>query len=200
MKIQHSRGFTLLEVMVSIMLISMLVVIIAGAMSLAYRSIDRGEARSLYLERLKVFFSLMDSQIQSAIPLSREDDEAGGFFFEGSADTVKFASNYSLLEGQRGYVIATYKAVSEGDAGYVFSVSENNIGVENSKDMRVIEGMREIRFEFFRKESESEGVEGQWVSEWAEERLFPRKIRISLTFPDRKIVLTIPVRATKVKT
>ncbi|MEN6615744.1 MAG: prepilin-type N-terminal cleavage/methylation domain-containing protein [Syntrophorhabdus sp.] len=197
---RNSRGFTLLEVLVSTVLISLLVVIVAGAMRLSYRSIDRGEARSTYLERLKVFFSLMDSQIQSAIPLTREGDEAGRFFFEGSADTMKFASNYSLMEGKRGYISATYKAVQEGNAGYVFSVTENNIGVENQREMRILEGLTEVRFEFFRKESEAQGVEGQWVDTWQDELLFPRKIRISLTFPDRKVVLTIPVRANKLKT
>lgn len=196
---RNIRGFTLLEVMISTVLISMLVVIVAGAMRLSYRSIDRGETRSTYLERLKVFFSLMDSQIQSAIPLTREDDEAGRFYFEGSANTVKFASNYSLVSGQRGYVSATYKAVLEGDAGYVFSVTENNIGIQNEREMRILAGLREVRFEFFRKESEAQGVEGQWVDTWQDELLFPRKIRITLTFPDRKVVLTIPIRANKVK-
>jgi len=46
----QDHGFTLLEVLISITLISVLVVIMAGAIRLAYRSIDRGEQKSQYLE------------------------------------------------------------------------------------------------------------------------------------------------------
>lgn len=197
--IRRPAGFTLLELMISIALISLIIVIMASAMRLSYRSIDKGEARSAYLERLKVTFSLMESQIQSAIPLTRHEDEAGRVFFEGSADTVKFASNYSLTEGQRGYVMVTYKTRSGDDGTRALYIEENTIGVENAREIKLLEGIKGVSFEYFRKESDAEEVQGEWVGEWTDELLFPRKIRITLTFLERKIVLTVPVRANKVK-
>jgi len=198
--IRRPAGFTLLELMISITLISLIIVIMAGAMRLSYRSIDKGEARSAYLERLKVTFSLMEGQIQSAIPLTRHEDEAGRVFFEGSPDTVKFASNYSLTEGQRGYVMVTYKTRSGDDGNQALYIEENTVGVENAREIKLLEGIKGVRFEYFRKESDTEEAQGEWVENWTDELLFPRKIRITLTFPERKIVLTVPVRANKVKT
>lgn len=196
----HDRGFTLLEVLISITLISVLVVIMAGAIRLAYRSIDRGEQKSQYLERLKVCFALLDAQIQSALPLTRQDDEAGRVFFEGSGDSTRFASNYSLMGGQRGYVIAAYKVKPDGEDKFALYIEENNIGVENVREVRLLEGMKEVRFEFFRKESDADEVEGEWVKEWTDELLFPRKIRVHLVFGDHKLQFTVPVRAQKART
>ena len=198
--IRRPQGFTLLEVMISVTLISLILVIMAGAMRVSYRSIDKGEVRSAYLERLKVTFSLIDDQIQSAIPLGRRDDEAGRLFFEGSTDTVKFASNYSLTEGRRGNVAVTYSARSGDDGTMALYVEENTLGVENTREVKLLEGIGGVRFEYFRKESDAEEVQGEWVGTWTDELLFPRKIRITLTFPERKIVFVVPVRANKVKT
>ena len=197
---RSGRGFTLLEVMVSIALVSVLVVVIAGAMRLAHRSIDRGERKSEYLERLKVSFFLLNAQIQSAIPLARADDEAGRLFFEGSGEFVKFASNYSLTGGQRGYVTVAYRVESNGQGRRTLYIQENNIGVENVREMKLLEGMEEIRFEYFRKETDSDEAQGEWVETWSDELLFPRKIRVHFTWGGQKIQLTVPVRAQKVAT
>ncbi len=191
------RGFTLLEVMISIALISMLVVIIAGAMRLAQRSIEKGELRSDYLERFKVSFLVMDAQIQSAIPLVRADDEAGRLFFEGSGDAVKFASNYSLTGGYRGYVTVSYQVRQNPEGRSALYVEENNIGVENVREMRLLDGMDEIRFEYFRRENDADETPGEWVETWTDELLFPRKIRIHLAWRGQEIQLIVPMRAQK---
>ncbi len=197
---ESRRGFTLLEVMVSIALVSVLVVVIAGAMRLAHRSIDRGERKSEYLERFKVSFFVLNAQIQSAIPLARADDEAGRLFFEGSGEAVKFASNYSLTGGQRGYVTVAYRVESNGQGRFTLYIEESNIGVENVREMKLLEGMEEIRFEYFRKETDSDEAQGEWVETWSDELLFPRKIRIYLAWRGQKIQLIVPVRAQKVTT
>ncbi len=197
---KRPAGFTLLEVLISITLISLIVVIMAGALRLSYRSIDRGEARSAYLERLKATFSLVDNQFQSAIPLARQDDEAGRFFFEGSSDRVEFASNHSLTSGRHGYAVVRYTARRADNGTVAFYVEENTVGLQNKQEIRLIEGLSDIRFEYYRKESDAEEAEGEWVETWTDELLFPRKIRVTLIFPDQKIVLTVPVRANRVKT
>jgi type II secretory pathway component PulJ len=183
--------------MISIALISMLVVVIAGAMRLANRSIERGERKSEQLERLKVSFLVMDAQIQSAIPLVRADDEAGRLFFEGSGDAVRFASNYSLTGGYRGYVTVAYRVKPNGEGRSSLYIEENTIGVENAREMRLLDGLSEIRFEYFRKENDADETTGEWVDTWTDELLFPNKIRIHLARGGQKVQLTVPVRARK---
>jgi prepilin-type N-terminal cleavage/methylation domain-containing protein len=68
-------GFTLLEVLVSIALITLIVAIVGASMRMGYRSMEKGEKKTTALERFKVSLSLMDAQIQSAVPLRTTDDE-----------------------------------------------------------------------------------------------------------------------------
>lgn len=195
-----AAGFTLLEVLISLTLISLIMVIMAGALRVSYRSVEKGEARSAYVERLKAAFSLIDEQVQSAIPLTRREDEEGRLLFEGATDRTKFASNFSLTGGKRGYVVVTYTAKRADDGTLTFLVEENTVGIDNPKEFRLLDGMSGIRFEYYRKENEAEGTTGEWVETWTDGLLFPRKIRVTLTFPDRKIAFTVPVRATRVTT
>jgi prepilin-type N-terminal cleavage/methylation domain len=193
----RGRGFTLLEVMISITLISLLVAIMAGAMRLAHRSIERGERKSEYLERSRISFLVLDAQIQSAMLLARADDEAGRLLFEGSGDSVKFASNYSLTGGYRGYVMVAYRVKPNGEGRSALYIEENTIGVANAREMRLLDGMDEIRFEYFRKENDADDTAGEWVETWTDEMLFPWRIRIHLSRGGQKVQLTVPVRARK---
>ena len=68
-------GFTLLELLVSIVLIGLIVAIVGASMRLGYRSLDKGEKKAEILERFKVSLNLMDAQIQSGIPLKTTGEQ-----------------------------------------------------------------------------------------------------------------------------
>ncbi len=82
-----------------------------------------------------------------------------------------------------------------GEGRSALYVEENTIGLENAREMKLFEGMEEIRFEYYRKENDADDTAGEWVEEWTDELLFPRKIRVNLTGGGRKVQLTIPVRS-----
>jgi general secretion pathway protein J len=186
-------GFTLLELLVSITLIGLIVVIVGGAMRLGYRSVDKGEKKVETLERFRVSLGLMDAQIQSGIPLKGTGEEINQYLFKGKKDSVRFASNYSLMGGQRGYVFVAYRVeVDKNDKRTLFA-QENTIGMENQKEVKLLEGFKDIHFEYFSKDA-LEG-QSQWVEEWTDDMSFPQKVRIHLAWGDQRISLVVPVRA-----
>ena len=63
--LSRSGGFTLLELMVSIVLVAMIVVILAASMRAGHRSLEGGERKVEWMERLRVSTRLIDSQLQS---------------------------------------------------------------------------------------------------------------------------------------
>lgn len=186
-------GFTLLELLVSITLIGLIVVIVGGAMRLGYRSVDKGEKKVEMLERFKVSLSLMDAQIQSGIPLKGTGDEINQFLFKGKKDSIRFASNYSLMGGQRGYVIVAYRVEQDKNDKRTLFARENTIGMENQKDVKLLEGFEDIHFEYFLKEP-LEG-QSQWVEEWTDDMSFPQKVRIHLAWGSQRMSIVVPVRA-----
>src|SRR3989337_1653647 len=60
----RSAGFTLLDLIISITIIGIMVLIIAGATRLGFRSVDAGEKKIESLERMRSSLSLISSQIQ----------------------------------------------------------------------------------------------------------------------------------------
>jgi len=186
-------GFTLLEVLVSIALITLIVAIVGASMRMGYRSMEKGEKKTTALERFKVSLSLMDAQIQSAVPLKTADDEINQYLFEGKKDSLKFASNYSLIGGQKGYAVVTYTVQSDADNKRTLFIEENTVGLENQKELKLLEGLEDIHFEYFFKDPTAE--EGQWIEEWTDTTVLPEKVRIHLIWGSRQISLIVPMRA-----
>jgi general secretion pathway protein J len=186
------KGFTLLEVLVSIALITLIVAIVGASMRMGYRSIEKGENKATALERFKVSLSLMDAQIQSAMPLKTTDDEINRYLFEGKKDSLKFASNYSLMGGQRGYALVAYNVQTDVDNKHALFIQENTVGMENQKEIKLLEGLDDIHFEYFFKEPTAE--EGQWVEEWTDTTAMPEKVRIHLAWGNKQISLIVPMR------
>ena len=166
-------------------------------MRLGYRSLDKGEKKAEMLERFRVSLNLMDSQIQSGIPLrTTEEGKAvesiNQYLFEGKKDSVRFASNYSLTGGQKGYVIVAYRVETGTNDKRTLFAQENTIGMENQKEVKLLEGFDDIHFEYFFKEATAE--QGQWIEEWTDTATIPGKIRIHLVWGNQQISLVVPMR------
>ena len=135
--IRNRKGFTLLELTISITLIGMIVMILVGAMRLSSRSVESGERRIGSLERVRSSFNIIDSQIQSYIPLKYEEDGNTKNYFKGEREFIQFSTNYSIWGGQRGYVVATYRVESDNSGKQFLSVSENVIGTAQNRATRL---------------------------------------------------------------
>src|SRR3989337_2471377 len=73
--LQRSAGFTLLELLISIVMLGIIMVILVGALRLGFRSVESGEKKIESFERMRVSLSIIDSQIQSQIPLTYQNEE-----------------------------------------------------------------------------------------------------------------------------
>ena len=88
-KLNRTAGFTLLELIISITLVAIIVLIVAGAASLGYRSFSTGERKLNAIERLRASLIIIDAQIQSGVPLTLEDGGVKQYYFVGEKDALK---------------------------------------------------------------------------------------------------------------
>ncbi|MFO0753448.1 MAG: type II secretion system protein [Thermodesulfovibrionales bacterium] len=190
------RGFTLLELLLAVAILGILVVLIAGAMRLGFRSVDSGERKAEALERMRTSLSLLDAQIQSAFALieTGEAAEAGGvrYRFTGEHALLAFPSHYSLWSGPLGRVLVTYRVAPDEKGGQTLSVSENVIGTDTTRETVLLERVREISFEYYFREAAEE--KGSWVEQWTDPESLPEKIRVKLVRDAMDLSLIIPVR------
>jgi general secretion pathway protein J len=188
----NNRGFTLIELLLSISLIVIIVAIVGGAIRLGYRSSDAGEKKIDSLERLRMSFRIIDAQLQSEIPLTREGENGREYYFKGDEKTLQFSTNYSVWDGRRGYVMVLYRIEPDGYGKQVMHISENTIGSEIRRETRLFDALDDISFEYFKKDALDEG---SWMPEWAETNDIPQKVRINLAQGTKKYSIIIPMRA-----
>lgn len=187
------RGFTLLELIISIVLIALIVVITSGGMRMSYRSVDKGERKIESLERYRTSLALIEAQIESAAPLSFEEEAQKRYYFEGTANTMRLTTNYSIWGGQKGYVIVDYTIKSDNNGMKSLYASEGTIGAKNSRETLLLFGLNQIAFEYYFKDpTEDEGV---WIEEWNDTTSLPLKVRLRLAEGSSETALIIPMKA-----
>jgi prepilin-type N-terminal cleavage/methylation domain-containing protein len=186
-------GFTLLELIISFAIIGIIIVIIIGAMRLGLRSVDSGEKRMESLERFRTSLNIIDSQIQSEIPLTYVEDANTKYYFKGEREFMQFSTNYSIWGGEKGYVIVTYTVESGENSKQVLHASENLVGLEAKRDTKLFDNFEKIYFEYFFKDPAEE--EGTWVEQWTDDVNIPEKVRLHLIEGTRDLSIIIPFRA-----
>lgn len=186
------KGFTLLELMVSVALLAVIITVISGAVRLSCRSVDLGERKIESLQRQRMSLAIIDAQVQSGFPLPREDHGVKVLDFEGKRDMLRFASNYSIWDGERGFVQVTYRVVQTDKGKRVLYASENTVGVENRKETKLLEGFDEIYFAYFFMDPATH--EPTWTDLWTDDRAMPQRIAVNMTRGGTKYSLIIPIR------
>ncbi|MBI5674267.1 MAG: prepilin-type N-terminal cleavage/methylation domain-containing protein [Nitrospirae bacterium] len=188
------KGFTLLELMVSFLIIGIVILIIAGALRLSLNIVDKGEAKIDSLERTRTSLKIVTAQIQSQFPLAFEEDGEKKIYFQGESKTIQLATNYSIWGGQRGYVLVRYKVETDESGKEMLSASENIVGIDNIKETTLFKSLDKIYFEYFFKDPLKE--EGEWIEKWEDSFKLPEKIRLHLEAKGKDFFMIIPVRAT----
>lgn len=186
-------GFTLLELMISMAMLGLIVVIVAGAMKLGIQSVERGEKRIDALERIRTSLNIVDAQIQSMTNLTYEDNGEQKRYFNAARDSLQFSTNYSIWGGQRGYTVVSYSVETNNDGKQTMKASENVVGMNNSRETPLMGSFDKIYFEYYYKGPTDE--KGAWTEEWTDEVNVPEKVKLHLVSSQNDFALIIPIRA-----
>ena len=194
-RVSGQQGFTLLELMISIVLMGMVVLITAGALRLGFRSAESGQRKIESIERFRTSLNIIESQIQSAFVIKKIGTEADMDFAQvkGDRNSLEFRSFYSMWGGTRGPVLVKY-SVKEGDmGGRNLYVNESPIVIPDvTKEVRLIENANDIFFEYYTKGPTDE--KGSWANDWTDKDNIPGKIRLTIRKDMKVLPLIIPLR------
>lgn len=189
------RGFTLLELLISMLLLLLVTLITTGAMRLGYRSVESGEKRIEAQERFRTSLNAVESQIQAGIPSTTTAEGTEKYYFKGEPDALQFSSNYSIWDGRRGYLIADYRVEPDENGKKKLTAAEHMIGLTDRRETLLINALDDIRFEYY-STSITEG--GSWASRWTDDTRIPEKVWMHLVYRGRDFSMVIPIRIKRV--
>jgi prepilin-type N-terminal cleavage/methylation domain-containing protein len=192
--IQKEKGFTLLELLISMTLFLLVIVIVGGALRLGFRSIGAGERRIDTLERFRSSYGIVMNQLQSSAPLTYDDEDgAKKFYLKGDATHLQFASNQSIWGGEQGCVVVSYRLEPGNENKLILYASERSIDKEEVQEIKLFDDLKTLSFSYFGREATEE--DGKWTDEWSDNTKYPEQIKVNLSRDGGEGKLLIPLYA-----
>jgi general secretion pathway protein J len=203
------KGFTLLELMLSLTILGVVLLIIFGALRVGTRAWEKGEKDVAVHQRQRAVLDLLSQQIASACiyEIKMGDDP---FYFKGSEGTMAFVSRSPIVPGSVTGVVFVRYAIQEGDGQEKkqLKLYEKDAGflkeedIENQRDedlFTLISGIQDLQFEYLK--GGGDNSETEWQTSWdpSEKTGLPLAVKIVLkqnkeTAP---ITLIIPIQCQK---
>jgi len=185
----NSRGFTLLELLISITMLAVIAGIMGWSLNMAHKTLDKGEKKIQNLERIKASFSTVESQILSLLPYQIDDEGQKKHYFAGSKEKLMFASNYSLWRGTKGNAFVAYEIKTNEKGNQYLEITEQVIGLQTRDESVLFDDCSGIHFEYYLKNAFEEG---KWVEAWPqEEKGLPSKVKINIAYNKKNIALIV---------
>ena len=203
----HTKGFTLVEVLIAATLFSFTLTMIFGALHTTSRSWRSGEAQSEINEDYRLGMGFLRKYINQALPITLVDGRENRLLFKGDNETIHFISTLPAHRGGSGLHLLSV-VLADGESGKDLIVKYQTVSPEikidsNNETDRVesvtlIKGLEDMEINYFG--TEEIGDKPYWNDQWQEIKRLPELVSIMLTPMDKNRFipeLLIPIRITE---
>ncbi|NOT54122.1 MAG: prepilin-type N-terminal cleavage/methylation domain-containing protein [Deltaproteobacteria bacterium] len=191
MTTRNARGFTLLELIISLAIMSMIVVVVSAAFNLGLDSVDRGEFRALENQRARAALTQITRQLKSAYPLAMQTEKGTTVYFTGNANEVSFVASTGRPEVGGLEKITYFLRENDGRRGLWMRTSSptlpadliNNREGPLQQETEILPDVESIGWEYL-KITQPRNKE-EWLKKWSgfDEQQLPAVIRLSWRAP-----------------
>ena len=187
-----NKGFTLLELLISLSILGVIVVVIFGAFRIGVRAWEKGEKDVESRQRQRIVLDLIKHQLASTCLREVKDASQQPLLLKGDNKSIEFVSHIPMVPGNQFGMVYVKYVVEPEDGGKRERLTfwEKNIVLLNKEtDMsdlheddffELFPGVQSIAFEYLKGGTDEET--SQWQETWdqAIDEGFPRAIRVIL--------------------
>jgi len=186
-----ARGFTLVELLLAITLMSILLGLTYSGLRAATRSSERGEQILAAAGELRATHQFIRRQLNQMLPLAfaeTDDEQAVRVVFEGDARHIQYVAPMPGYLGSGGPQVQLMEVVN-GDDGEVFIQFSHALLQGFTEDrlrdrdpVILLEGVSSAAFEFLGRDQEGE-LTG-WSANWEQLDQLPVAVRLDVEFTE----------------
>lgn len=195
-------GFTLLEILVAMVVLSLIMSSALGALRMAERSWEAGHARAGETETLRTVAGVLQRQLKQILPLSWTEDAQTTIAFSGNREQLRFIAPAPLHHGSTGLFEYTLVVEADNDSNHLVlyyrlhDPDTSGFQPESSDSQRVllVDKLSTVSFDYYGSPVAEDPP--QWHSHWNNDaEAFPRLLRARLVAdagPWPELVLELP--------
>jgi general secretion pathway protein J len=183
-----ARGFSLLEVMLSLGLIALAMALALGILRGTGQATASAEARAQRDERLRAVQGLLRRHVGAALPMAMAIDPETGEaqLWHGESDEIEFVASMPGYLSRGGPYVQTL-SIASGPDGKRLEFQHRLLTPDGPLDPErepvvLLDGIAEAGFEF--RTFDEGGRPGRWTEEWAQRGSLPPLVRLKVRFTD----------------
>ncbi len=185
---KSDAGFTLIEVLIAMTLLSVMVVLLFGSMKICAESWQKGEDKINEVNDVAVVYQFFRNHLGTALPLwddfSGENDD---FAFSGRSQELKFVSSFPASAKKAGLQIFSLKLIKEGDEQLIqvtitpfFPAAEREEW--HKEEVTLLRHISDLAISYYlQDEGQTEGI---WQEDWLEQDALPKLVKIQIKRED----------------
>ena len=195
---QKNKGFTLIELVISLTLSVVIFVILLAAMRLAYKAQDKGSERVDITQEIRLLGDRLTWLLRGAYPFFVKKTDDHKLFFSGESDTIGFVTTSVDHFGKGPEDLAGLKWVSVFTDREGLKVREKVFFLEDvfddegGKVYLLDPAVKKLEFEYY--DIPEDEKQGDWVSEWDpdEKEYIPAAVKFRITFEHEGKTVVMP--------
>jgi general secretion pathway protein J len=188
----HEKGgFTLIEVLIAMSLLSIMMGLLFFSMRTAFESWNIGEAKVEQINKKAVFYQFFKQHLTNSKPLfeykleNENSTEIKKMVFQGTSEQIRFVSALPAASIRKGEQIFNIGFNPQQTNSIIVSLTPYRQPQQTGEQTQLLDHVKQIQFSYFGKFNEN--FEREWQTDWLESEELPRLVRIKVVLDDESI-------------
>lgn len=196
MTARRDGGFTLLEILVSLMVFSAVAALVYGMVRIGSRSWEASTARIDETEAMRIGWSFVQTSLSDSRPEPSLNPDVPGIHFAGNASAVEYVADLPAYLGRGGPHVLGLQAEPEPESGRwqltlrllplpsaaEGAEAEQSGPASRLQEVVLAEGVAALEIRYYGLRAEEEVP--RWHLEWREESSLPLLVSVQLALED----------------
>ncbi|MDX8390190.1 MAG: prepilin-type N-terminal cleavage/methylation domain-containing protein [Mariprofundaceae bacterium] len=177
----RQRGFTLIEIMISLALVGMIMLLVFAGLRMGSRSWNAVEGSIEDLSDMRSVLAFMKRGVGNAYPLYLKHATDKALIFSGDRQSLLFVTELANMRGMGGYYIVS---VDREDSQLRLRIAAYGAGIKSLNDVDFLDAHRfsddidALHFSYFGKKENHD--EERWHHTWEKQSYFPQLVKMKV--------------------